>query len=217
MHGMLETDAGYTIMAADITRAMKHHPMAGFSVSLSGDGAGALRGYWEKLSTGGTTTMPMQKQIRGDEFGMCVDKFGVSWLADISQPRAWQLIRAHGRPTLPGDAGAVQEVRAIDITPVRRRRQGYWAVLPYLHARATGRAPRFAARPRTAIRAPLDVRLRKMDPRSSDPPSVRPSTEATGRPSSSSWQATADPFQPAPPERGTNAWYGGWRYAAAPR
>ena len=136
---MLETDAGYTIMAAGITSAMKHHPMAGFSVSLSGDGAGALRGCWEKPSTSGTTTMPMQKRIRGDEFGMCVDKFGVSWLADISQPRAWQLIRAHGRPTLPGDAGAVQEVRAIDITPVRRRRRGYCAVLPHLRARATGR------------------------------------------------------------------------------
>ena len=40
MHGMLETDAGYTIMAADITSAMKHHPMAGFSVSLSGAGDG---------------------------------------------------------------------------------------------------------------------------------------------------------------------------------
>ena len=139
MHGMLETDAGYTIMAADITSAMKYHPMAGFSVSLSGDDAGALRGYWEKPSTSGTTTMPMQKQIRGDGFGMCVDKFGVSWLADIGQPRAWQLGRAHGRPTLPGDAGAVHGVRAIDTTPVRRRRQGYWAVLPHLRARATWR------------------------------------------------------------------------------
>ena len=66
-------------------------------------------------------------------------------------------------------------------------------------------------------RSDMDVRLRKMDPRSSDPPSGRPSTEATGRPSSSIWQATADPFQPAPPERGTDAWHGGWRYAAAPR
>jgi PhnB protein len=88
MHGMLETDAGYTIMAADIASDMEHHPMAGFSVSLSGDDAGALRGYWEKLSAGGTTTMPMQKQVWGDEFGMCVDKFGVSWLVNITQPQA---------------------------------------------------------------------------------------------------------------------------------
>ena len=88
MHGMLETDAGYTIMAADITSEMGYHPMAGFSVSLSGDDADALRGYWEKLPAGGTTTMPMQKQAWGDEFGMCVDKFGVSWLVNISQAQA---------------------------------------------------------------------------------------------------------------------------------
>jgi PhnB protein len=87
MHGVLETDAGYTIMGADVTSEMEYHPMAGFAVSLSGDDADALRGYWEKLSTSGTTTMPMQKQVWGDEFGMCVDGFGVSWLVNISQPQ----------------------------------------------------------------------------------------------------------------------------------
>ena len=54
MHGMLETDAGYTIMAADVTSDMGYHAPAGFSVSVSGDDADALRGYWEKLSAGGT-------------------------------------------------------------------------------------------------------------------------------------------------------------------
>jgi PhnB protein len=29
--------------------------------------------------------MPMQKQVWGDEFGMCVDRYGVSWLVDITQ------------------------------------------------------------------------------------------------------------------------------------
>jgi PhnB protein len=87
MYGMLETDAGYTIMAADTPGDMERHPMAGFSVSLSGDDSDTLHGYWEKLSASGTTTMPMQKQVWGDEFGMCVDKFGVSWLVNISQPQ----------------------------------------------------------------------------------------------------------------------------------
>jgi PhnB protein len=86
MHGMLETDAGYTIMGADITSDMEHRPMSGFSVSLSGDDADSLRGYWDKLSASGATTMPMQKQAWGDEFGMCVDEFGVAWLVNISPP-----------------------------------------------------------------------------------------------------------------------------------
>ena len=85
MHGILETDAGYTIMAGDVTGDMQYRPMAGCSVSLSGDDSDLLRGYWEKLSASGTTTMPLQKQVWGDEFGMCVDKFGVAWMVNISQ------------------------------------------------------------------------------------------------------------------------------------
>ena len=63
MHGILETNAGYTIMANDVASDIEYRPMAGFSVSLSGDDADLLRGYWEKLSAGGTITMPMQKQV----------------------------------------------------------------------------------------------------------------------------------------------------------
>jgi PhnB protein len=29
----------------------------------------------------------LQKQVWGDEFGMCVDKFGVSWLVNIAAPQ----------------------------------------------------------------------------------------------------------------------------------
>jgi PhnB protein len=88
MHAQLETDAGYTLMGADVTSDMEYHAPAGFSVSLSGDDGDQLRGYFEKLSAGGTVTMPLQKQVWGDEFGMCVDRFGVSWLVNISQPAA---------------------------------------------------------------------------------------------------------------------------------
>ena len=84
MHSVLETDFGYSLMAADVTAAMQYQPMAGSAVSLSGDDE-ALRGYWERLAASGTVTMPMQKQVWGDEFGMCVDEFGVPWLVNISQ------------------------------------------------------------------------------------------------------------------------------------
>ena len=85
MHGQLETDAGYTLMAADTPPGMEFNGMHGFGVSLSGDDADALRGYFDKLADGGTVTMPMQKQAWGDEFGMCTDKFGVPWLVNIGQ------------------------------------------------------------------------------------------------------------------------------------
>lgn len=87
MHAMLETPAGYSIMAADVTSDMEYHAPAGFSVSLSGNDADALRGYFERLAADGTMIMPLQRQVWGDEFGMCADKYGVSWLVNITQPQ----------------------------------------------------------------------------------------------------------------------------------
>jgi PhnB protein len=87
MHAVLETPAGYSIMAADVTSDMEYHAPAGFSVSLSGDDADALRGYFERLAADGTMIMPLQRQVWGDEFGMCADQFGVSWLVNIAQPQ----------------------------------------------------------------------------------------------------------------------------------
>jgi PhnB protein len=84
MHAMLETDAGYAIMGADTPAGMDFQPIAGSSVSISGDDE-ALRGYFGQLAAGGTVTMPLEKQAWGDEFGMCVDKFGVPWMVNISQ------------------------------------------------------------------------------------------------------------------------------------
>jgi PhnB protein len=59
-------------------------------MSLSGDSDSEkeLRGYFQKLSTGGQVTMPLQKATWGDTFGMLRDKFGVTWLVNISQAAA---------------------------------------------------------------------------------------------------------------------------------
>jgi PhnB protein len=85
MHSQLESDAGYTLMAADVMSTMEYQPMAGASVSISGDDSEVLHRYFEQLADGGTVTMPMAKQAWGDEFGMCVDRYGVPWLVNIGQ------------------------------------------------------------------------------------------------------------------------------------
>jgi PhnB protein len=85
MHGMLETTSGYTLMGADSPPGMPHTPGNTMTVSLSGDDADELRGYWERLSDGGTVTVPLEKQMWGDEFGACLDRFGVSWMVNIRQ------------------------------------------------------------------------------------------------------------------------------------
>jgi PhnB protein len=88
MHAQLETPAGYTLMASDTPSGMDHTAGTNISVSLSGDDAGELRGYFTKLSDGGNVTMPLEKQMWGDEFGMCVDRFGIAWMVNINQPAA---------------------------------------------------------------------------------------------------------------------------------
>ena len=88
MHAQLETSSGFTLMASDTPPGMQRNPGDSMSISLSGDDAGELRGYWEKLSDGGTVTMPLEKQMWGDEFGMCTDRFGVPWMVNIAQQQA---------------------------------------------------------------------------------------------------------------------------------
>jgi PhnB protein len=83
MHSMLETPAGFTLMASDSPPGMPFQPGNTISISLSGDDEDDLRGYWEKLSGGGQVTMPFEEQMWGDIFGMCVDRFGVAWMVDV--------------------------------------------------------------------------------------------------------------------------------------
>lgn len=84
MHAMLEADNGITFMSADTPNSMEYHAGKNISLSLSGDNEAELRGYWEKLSAGGTTVMPLEKAPWGDTFGMLIDRFGIHWMVNIT-------------------------------------------------------------------------------------------------------------------------------------
>jgi len=71
-------------MGSDAPTGMPLDEGSRISVSLSGDDA-QLRDYFQKLSQGGSVTMPLEKQVWGDEFGMLVDQFGVQWMVNVSQ------------------------------------------------------------------------------------------------------------------------------------
>ena len=88
MHGQLETPAGYTLMVADTPAGMDNTVGTNISISLSGDDSDELRGYFAALAEGGTVTVPLEKQMWGDEFGMCLDRFGIAWMVNIGQPAA---------------------------------------------------------------------------------------------------------------------------------
>ena len=84
MHADLEGSDGIRFMAADAPIKMEYRPGTNFSMSLSGDDEGQLRGYFEKLAEGGSVTMPLEKAPWGDIFGMCTDRFGISWLVNVA-------------------------------------------------------------------------------------------------------------------------------------
>ena len=89
MHASLVADNGITLMAADTATGMREY-VAGtnMSISLSGDDEAELTDYYNKLVEGGTVEQPLTKAPWGDTFGMCIDKFGVFWMVNISALKA---------------------------------------------------------------------------------------------------------------------------------
>jgi PhnB protein len=87
MHSELEAENGIRFMASDTPNSMEYRDGTDMSMSLSGEDEAELRGYFEKLSAGGTITMPLEKAPWGDAFGMVKDKFGVDWMVNIAGQR----------------------------------------------------------------------------------------------------------------------------------
>ncbi|MBO9539452.1 VOC family protein [bacterium] len=88
MHSMLQAENGITFMGSDTPNSMEYKPGARISMALSGDDHDELKGYFEKLSAGGTINQPLVQAPWGDSFGSCTDKFGVDWLVNIAGKKA---------------------------------------------------------------------------------------------------------------------------------
>lgn len=86
MHGHLVAGP-LVLMGSDTPNSMPYTAGSSISVLLSGDDEAALPGHWEKLAEEGTVDMPLEKAPWGDTFGMLTDKFGISWMVDISETR----------------------------------------------------------------------------------------------------------------------------------
>ena len=84
MHAMLEGPDDFTLMASDTPGGLGGDTGRGqISLSISGDEPDRLRGYFEQLAAGGSITVPLEKQMWGDEFGQLVDRFGIAWMVDV--------------------------------------------------------------------------------------------------------------------------------------
>ncbi|CAQ03130.1 VOC family protein [Clavibacter sepedonicus] len=88
MHGQLTSGAGFVLMASDTPAAMGVPSGSAITLSLSGDDADVLGGWWDALTADGTIVLPLEPAPWGDRFGMCTDRFGIDWMVSISAPPA---------------------------------------------------------------------------------------------------------------------------------
>ena len=88
MHAQLNIDGKPFIMGSEANG--DQHNYAGMCLSLSGTNASDLRDQYTKLSDGGEILQPLTKAQWGDEFGMFVDKFGITWMVNIGSMQMGQ-------------------------------------------------------------------------------------------------------------------------------
>lgn len=87
MHGSLEVTDLIRLYVSDHVEGMSPDgfvPGNNVSLSLMGDDETLLRSAFERLSEGGTITMPLEKQMWGDVYGTFTDRFGIIWQVNIS-------------------------------------------------------------------------------------------------------------------------------------
>jgi len=84
MHAMLSGDKGM-LMASDTGPGMPFTPGNTITCSLSGAPGEGLEDVWAKLADGGQVNVPFEKQMWGDMFGQCIDRFGVPWMVNVGE------------------------------------------------------------------------------------------------------------------------------------
>ncbi|NDV84459.1 VOC family protein [Bacteroides sp. 51] len=74
------------LMGADGLEAFGMRPVAGnnFSIYVTAETQDEAYSIFNGLSQGGAVQMPLSRAHWGDYFGMCTDKFGISWFVNYS-------------------------------------------------------------------------------------------------------------------------------------
>ena len=83
MHASLTTAGGLEIFGADTLAEMGHTAGDTVALSLMGNDD-ALPGLFAALAEGGTVTVPFERQMWGDDYGLVTDKYGISWHVNIA-------------------------------------------------------------------------------------------------------------------------------------
>ena len=84
MWGQVVADTGFRIMAYDVPSRLDWNPgEIPVFVSVRGDAADEIAGYWDKLSAGAQVIAPLAPAGWSPLYGMLKDRFGVTWVLDV--------------------------------------------------------------------------------------------------------------------------------------
>ena len=88
MHGQLEAE-GLTLMASDAMPGAEE-TWGGTRVycSIFGDDLDTMKGWFDALAADGSVGMALEKQVWGDTYGLVMDKYGIEWMFNVSDPEA---------------------------------------------------------------------------------------------------------------------------------
>lgn len=84
MHSQLVGD-GWAVFASDWCAPTERRDGNNFSVMLECTDEASQTQMYDKLSAGGTQSMPLSDTFWGARFGMLKDKFGVDWMLNLTK------------------------------------------------------------------------------------------------------------------------------------
>ena len=87
--GEVRTSTGFRVMAYDVRQDQQYDAgERAFFVSVRGDDADELTGYWHALREGATIEADLGPAPWAPLYGMLRDRFGVTWVLDAPAPYA---------------------------------------------------------------------------------------------------------------------------------
>ncbi|MGW4042547.1 VOC family protein [Streptomyces sp. NPDC004721] len=87
MWGEVAGGNGFHVMAYDVPSQLPWDQGKNqFFVSVRGDDADEVSALWDKLAQGSTIVRPLDRAQWAPLYGMLTDRFGVTWVLDVTPP-----------------------------------------------------------------------------------------------------------------------------------
>jgi PhnB protein len=87
MWGQVQSEDGFQVMAYDVPASRAYHPGTDpVFVSVRGQDEDEIRRYWHALAEDATIKAPLEPATWAPLYGMLTDRFGVTWVLDVTAP-----------------------------------------------------------------------------------------------------------------------------------